>query len=186
MKHLDLDNVKEDYDRPQAGGYVCKIKKVEDVPIGSNAQRPESGDYLKIDYDFAEGPFVDYYAGMCDHFGFWGGTFIRSYKPKALGMFKGFIKALEESNDGFKWNDDEKALAGLKVGLVLGSEEYRGNDGAVKTRLRVARVLPVEKIHEGEFEIPPLKKLEESNTSNAVVDTTKQESFEAVKDDVPF
>ncbi len=185
MRSLDLSNVTEDAQRPSAGGYVLTIAGVEDVPMNSNTNK---GDYLKISYDFAEGTFQNYYYGMYKSLGFWGGILIRSYKPKALGMFKGFIKELEHDNPEFHWNmdgeNDEKSMIGCSFGAVIGEEEYRGNDGSVKTRLRVTKITSIDDIHNGKFKVPELKKIATA-ANTAVVDTTN-DSFEAVNDDAPF
>ena len=77
-------------------------------------------------------------------------------------MFKRFCTAVSRSNgkyvfDGGKVNSDEKTLKGKKVGLILGEEEYEGNDGTIKTRLYVVREFSIDKI--GEQKVPELKKL---------------------------
>ena len=114
---------------------------------------------------------------------FWGGTFFRSYKEKALTMFKGFLTAVKESNPGFIFNNEEKRLEGQLVGLVLGEEEYRKNDGSDGTRLYVAAVRSVDKIRSGDFTVPPKKLLEAggSRSNNGFFPTN-----DVPDDDVPF
>ena len=152
MKNINLNNVQEaqDFERVKPGGYVCGITAVEDVP---------SKEYLRIEYDIAEGNLKNYYRNLYNSKGFWLGNFIRSYKDSALPFFKAFITAVEQSNMGYHWNNDEKTLTRKLIGLVLGEEEYKANDGSVKTRLYVARVTSAEKIRKGDFTVPPLKKL---------------------------
>lgn len=162
----------EDFERLTAGGYVCTIIHVEDEP---NKQ------YLKIQYDIAEGDHKDHWASTNERFGWWGGDFYRSYKDSAAGMFKGFINAVEGSNPGYTWSWNEKSLEGKMIGIVLGEEEYTGNDGSVKTRLKVKTVKTVKDIRDGKFRIPPLKRLEPS-----AEDKTVAETFEAIDTDVPF
>lgn len=162
----------EDFERLTAGGYVCIIMQAEDEP---NKQ------YLKIQYDIAEGDHKDHWANTSERFGWWGGDFYRSYKQSAVGMFKGFTNAVEGSNPGYTWNWDEKSLKGKLVGIVLGEEEYTGNDGSVKTRLKVRSVKTVADIREGKFRVPPLKRLEATAEDKAVAET-----FEAIDTDVPF
>ena len=67
----------EDFERLTAGGYVCTIIHVEDEP---NKQ------YLKIQYDIAEGDHKDHWASTNERFGWWGGDFYRSYKDSAAGI----------------------------------------------------------------------------------------------------
>lgn len=157
MKKIDnFDQIQEQTERLVPGGYIIQIFGVEDDP---------NKEYLKISYDIVEGPFKDYYRGLYKQFNYWGGTLYRSYKETALSMFKGFITAVEKSNKGFVWNWDETALKGLKVGVVLGEEEYvpKGgyHAGEVRTRLTVTKVVEVEKIKNGDYKVPELKKLPE-------------------------
>lgn len=139
----------------KAGGYICKYTKVTDVP---------EKEYLQMEYDIAEGEFTDYYKSLEEKLNFWGGRCYRSYKEKALPMFKRMCSAVTKSNPGFIFDGDENAdettLVGKKVGLVLGEEEYIGNDGSVKTRLYVVREVEISNIIDGKFKVPPLKKLE--------------------------
>ena len=147
MKKInDFENVQAtsgEFSRPTAGGYVCIITSAEDVPMGADGK----GDYLKIEYDIAEGDFEDYYQEQFDRWGgFWSARFIRSYKEKAIGMFKHFINCVESSNVGFVWDWQETNLEGQKVGLVIGEEEYIKNDGSIGKRLYVKDIKTVDEI----------------------------------------
>lgn len=164
MKRIEnFENVQAssgEFVRPSAGGYVAMITNVEDVPLNPNTNK---GDYLKIEYDFAEGEFFAYFSDLNKKLGYWhmNGSFLKSYKETALGMFKHFTNCIEKSNDGYVWNFEEKTLIGKQIGLVLGEEEYIANDGSVKTRLYVADVKTVEQIRNGDFRIPALKKIKQ-------------------------
>lgn len=48
------------------------------------------------------------------------------------------------------------------MGVVLGEEEYQANDGTIKTKLVVSKFTSIDKIREGDFEIPPKKLLNSS------------------------
>lgn len=185
MKKLNLSSVSSDTNRPEAGGYVLVIVNVEDRPMNETTGK---GDYLQIDYDIAEGPFQNYYQSMYNSLGFWGGHFIRSYKPKALGMFKEFIRELKRDNPDFHWDDDaendEKTMIGCKFGAVLGAEEYRGNDGSIKTRLNVAKITTMTNIRNHQYTIPDPKTLSGARPATGVVDTT--DSLEQINADIPF
>lgn len=142
--------------RPTAGGYVMNIASVEDVP---------DREYLLIKLDIAEGDFAGIGRDTKTRTGKDWGYFrlYRSYKDTALGMFKGFLVALEESNPDFQvatWDHDEQKLERLLIGAVLAEEEYENQQGEIKTALRVHSVMPAGKIRGGEFKVPPLKKLE--------------------------
>lgn len=153
MKKQDWDNIQEatEFERPTPGGYIVRVTGVDDV---------EDKEYLMISYDFADGGFKGYYAELFDAKGFWGGRFVRSYKPKALPFFKGFKTCLEASNRGYLFDEDNlAAMRGKLLGVVLGEEEYRKNDGGIGTRLYVNRVCTTKAIQTGDFEVPALKRL---------------------------
>ena len=146
MKHIDMTNVQEagEFERVPAGAYVCVIRNVEDFP---------NKEYLKVTYDIAAGKYAGYYdKTRADHPDWaWTGAYVKSYKTKALPMFKRFCSAVSKSNgnfvfDGNTINADERTLIGKRIGLVFQDEEYYGNDGEKKTRLIVNREFSVDKI----------------------------------------
>ena len=180
MRSINLDNVQEaqEFDKVTPGGYVCGITAVEDKP---------DKEYLRLEYDIAEGDFKNYYRNLYNSKGFWGANFIRSYKDKALPFFKAFITAVEKSNKGYKWDNDESKLKRKLVGLVLAEEEYLSKDGEKKTRLYVAKITNVDNIRKGEFEVPALKKLAGSSESSSPIDNLAGfEDASSNDDDVPF
>ena len=153
-----------EFARPIAGGYICKIVNVIDVPIDEMTGK---GDYLRIEYDIADGDLKGYYKEQFDKWGgTWKASFVRSYKEKALGMFKHFTNCVESCNAGFEWDWNETALIGKVVGLVLGEEEYENSMGSVKTKLVVKEVKTIEEIKAGNFKIPDPKKLEKSSSAS--------------------
>ena len=175
MKHIDWEKVQEaSGGKLPAGGYVCGITAVED-----DAER----EFLKFEFDIAEGEYKNTYRELYETRGFWAGRFNKSYKEKALGYFKKMLKAFEKSNKGFVFTDDEKAFKRRLIGLVIGYEEYIGSDGAVKERIRVADFLPVEYIRAGRHTVPELKRLDggKANTLAAAPETD-----DISDDDLPF
>lgn len=138
------------------GGYVVKILSAIDVP---------EKEYLRLSFDIAEGPnkgfFAEEYKNDTREGKKWpnAGTFVRSYKEKALPMMKGFTTAVEKSNKNYTWNFDESTLKGKLVGLVIGEEEFVNSSGKMRTRTYVNAVRSVDIIREGKFEVPELKKL---------------------------
>lgn len=180
MKNINWNEVEEaqEYEKVATGGYVCGITAVEDVT---------EKEYLKLEFDIAEGPLKNYYRGLYEAKNFWGGKFIKSYKEKAQKFFKGFITAIENSNKGFKFDNDEAKLKRKLVGLVLSEEEYEAKDGTIKTRLYVSDVRSVDKIRSGDFEVKPLKRF--STASGTLTNSTAPgtlSDFEETNDDVPF
>lgn len=154
MKNIDWNNVEEvkDFEKLPAGGYVCGITSIEDKP---------DKEYLYLEFDIAEGEYKNYYRNLYDSKGFWGAHFIKSYKEKARGFFKKMLTAFERSNSGFKFDNDEKKLKRKLIGLVIGYEEYVGNDDKIKQRVIVIDFLPVEDIRAGRFTVPELKRLDD-------------------------
>lgn len=170
-----------DFDSLKPGGYVCTLMEAKDE---------SDKEYLKVSFDVAEGEFADYYRNLYKAMNFWGGVFIRSYKEKALSMFKGFIKAVEESNVGYVWNWDESTLKGKKVGLILQEEEYVPTGGThageLRTRLIVQKVVNVETIKSGNFKVPELKKLDKYTAPTVQTQPTAPQPVNISNDDLPF
>lgn len=151
--------------RLPAGGYICKYTNVEDVSEKS---------YLYMEFDIAEGEYKGYFENLYDRADFWAGKCYRSYKEKALPMFKRMCSAVTKSNKNFIFDGnehaDEQTLIGKKVGILLGEEEYIGNDGTTKIRLYVVREMPVDEIKAGKFKVPVLKKLSEEGSGSVQKD----------------
>lgn len=199
MKTIDLSNVQEfTRFRNPVGGFVCEIKTVEDVP---------DREFLRIGYDIAEAvsadqqEFVGMYTKRKNERGFDYPVTVVSYKENSLPFFKGFITALEESNDGYKWDNDENRFIGLKIGFVIAEEEYEGRDknGAPKVKVRtyVDQRRSVKSIKDGDFIVPEFKKLEQKTVSAEVNPFANNGStpndtmntpvgFDVVEDECPF
>ena len=89
IKNYNSVQASGDFERLPAGGYVIKI---------TAAQDNDDKQYLRIVYDIVEGPEAGRYKNEdAEHD--YRHSFIRSYKEKALGMFKAFIKAVDEANE---------------------------------------------------------------------------------------
>lgn len=179
MREINWNAVEEakEFKKPVAGGYICGITAVQDVA---------DKEYLKIEYDFAEGEFKNYWRELYNSKGFWGGSFIRSYKEKALPFFKGFLTAVQESNAGYVFHNDESTLKRKLIGIVLGEEEYLAKDGTVKTRLYVDSVHSVKAIKNKEFEVPYFKKLAPAGFPQAPQTEFTGLSIEDDDGDLPF
>lgn len=164
----------------QPGGYVIRITGV------TNDAKKE---YLKVVYDIAEGDeagrFSDAWSQDPAHD--YAHSFFRSYKEKAKGLFKGFIKAVEESNGGYTWDWHEERLAGKLLGIVLGEEEYLTNRGEISTRLTVRSVTTADRIRAGEFTVPDIKKYKPKEESAAPVAPDQPQETGFIPDaDIPF
>lgn len=80
-------------------------------------------------------------------------------EENCVRMLKAFITAVENSNQGFKydWNKGVEQLNGKKIGLIFGLEEYNANDGTVKTTTKLTQFRSVDKVDEAK--IPKVKTL---------------------------
>ena len=74
-------------------------------------------------------------------------------------MLKAFITAVENSNQGFKydWNKGVEQLNGKKIGLIFGLEEYQDKDGNTKTSTKLTQFRSIDKVDEAK--IPKVKLL---------------------------
>lgn len=171
MKQLDLNKVDlptEGKGRLPVGGYICRIERVQDVM---------EKEYLRIDFDIFDGDHKGRYADLFEKKAFWGGNFIRSYNDNSLPFFKAFLTAIENSNKGFEWKNNEMDLVGKMIGLVIGYEEYNKKDGTVGERTYVAQVRSVDSIRKGDFKLPELKKLKQKSSP--------MDGFSTDKTDIP-
>lgn len=173
-----------DFERLPAGGYVCRIINVEDH---GNELKP----FLRVVYDIAEGDYARYYSDEWGRDNEWAHESRHYYTTAALGMFKGFLKAVDESNGtnfeaqaetGF----NEHELVGLFVGYVIGSEEYEANDGSVRTRLKVRSAKSIQAIREGRFKHPELKKLDAAKPNQTAQEPQIPAAPAVNEDDIPF
>ena len=181
-----------EYKRMPAGGYVVAVQAVRTKGTNSSGREIDyvtENQYVKLIYDIVEGDFAgkfseDYWA---DESKDWGHQFYLSWKN--LGALKNSIQCLDESNPGFdamaafeadKWG----MFVGKKFGIVLGEEEYLGNDGTVKTRFGFGRIKSVQDIRDGKFKVPPLKRLDGGSST---VGEPKSPGGKSVYDeDLPF
>lgn len=159
MKNVNWNEVQDEIRNPAPGGYAAKITRVEDN---------EDKEYLRIEWEFADGEFKGVNQEVYDAFGFWPLAFICSYKQKALRFFKGFKTAVEESNRNYTFDcGNPSGLVGKYVGVVLAEEEYLNKKNELKTRLYVAEKRSGKAIREGDYKIPELKKLASSTVAVA-------------------
>ena len=150
-----------EFETLEPGGYVCKILKVQ-------AEEKDYGTLLRIAFDIAEGEHEGYYRRrfdqkkQYDETAKWPGMYYQAAKQDDLRYFKGFITSIEASNPGFKWNWDEKKLAGKLFGGIFGEEEYEKQNGEIGTIVKCRFARSVDSIREGKFKIPEIKRLQPS------------------------
>lgn len=149
-----------EYEKLEAGGYVCKI-------VSAKEEKSKSGKrMLVMALDILEGEKKDFFRNRFNENATpdkkWpAGAVYRQMLEgeKAAGFLKGLMTSLEASNEGFKWDWNEKKLADLKCGAIFGEEEYEKMDGSVGTTTKVKYIRTVKAIEEGKFKVPEIKKL---------------------------
>lgn len=172
-----------EYEKLNAGGYICKI-------INAKEEKSKSGKrMLVLALDIAEGDKKDFFRNRFNENSNpdkkWpAGAIYRQMLEgeKAAGFLKGLMTSLESSNEGFKWDWDEKKLANLKCGAIFGEEEYEKMDGSIGTTTKVKFIRTVKAIQDGNFKVPELKKLPEKG--EAFEDFVN--SVTSDNDDLPF
>lgn len=183
--------VYEAAERLPIGGYVLKI-------LGAKVEKYSWGDVLVLRIDVVEG----------DHAGFyqknynaqtenkkWKGTY-RINLPKndgteqdewSIKKLKSAMTAIENSNEGYKWDWNEKSLAGRIVGGLFGNKEWEmnGNRGFY-TDCRA--LCSAERIRSGNFQIPADKLLNNNSSNTSSFDSfgDMPDAFAAAEDDIPF
>lgn len=152
IENWDLIDEAGEFKKLPAGIYLIQFTGVLNVP---------EKEYLETTCDIAQGDYKGYFknlvaSGLKDR-----SRFIRSYKQSALSFFKGFITAIEKSNDNFKWDWDENKIIGKKAVGVFAEEEYIDQEGNIKVRTKLHEVRSIPAFKEGKVKIPELKKVTE-------------------------
>lgn len=171
-----------DFERLPAGGYVVRITEVKDDP---------AKEYLSVVYDIAEGEKRGFYSDQWGQEHPFAHRFVMSYKETALGMFKGRLRAIDESNNtGFEamaaTGLQEQALVGKIVGVVIGYEEYTSDRGDVRTRSYVKAVISADRVRRGDFKVPELKRLDGAAAPAITEHAGEAPAGFSWVDDVPF
>lgn len=158
--NYDDVQVNQDYVRLELGGHKGIIKKVEEYTgLTGNTSLKVEVDTDKTDKQPEY--YQEQYNNNPNMDKKWptGATKYVSLKEEenCVKMLKGFITAVENSNPGFTYNWDKEIdqLNGKKVGLVFGLEEYKDNEGKVKTATKLTQFRSVDKVDN--VQIPRVK-----------------------------
>ena len=200
MPKLDnFDQVQEstagDFTQFDPGVYMCSIQAVRTEWTDSQGKEWTADDkqYVKLILDIAEGENAgrfsdDYWAGDDKD---WGHTLFMSWKDTALGMLKHTFSALDEANKGFDAQaafeaDKWELFIGKKLLVVWRGEEYTGNNGMTKVRVRPDRAVTTDDNPKVTVELQDGSKCawEEYKAKPAEVSTTV--ANDGVYTDVPF
>ena len=151
-----------------AGGYVAKIKsaKIEDYSWGS---------VVVIAFDIAEGDFKGFFKKQFDanpnEDKKWKGTYrltvpdeSSQYFESNRKTFNNFIYALEDSNDGYHYDCDEKKFKNKLIGVLFRNREWEMNSNSGWTT-ECGAVTDIAAIRDGSFK--PLKDKPLNNSTPA-------------------
>ena len=175
------------------GGYIAIIKDAYEI------ENQNGGKRIEICFDIAEGDFKDYYADQyrsnpnADKR--WRGK-VSIFEPRDDGSdddiktkrrFKTAIQAIEDSNNGYAWNWDEKSLKGKKCGVVLQDKEWEFNGNTGWTAVPYS-ICSVEAIRNNTFYMPKPKELQNKSVGYASYKPYKPDFEEVGADesDLPF
>lgn len=169
-----------------AGKYICEIK-------GAKVVKTRNGnEQLALQLDIAEGDYKNYYSDRYsndfERYGTnakWGngGIFRQGYEgEKQLPFFRGLMTCIENSNEGYKWDWNEKGLKGKRIGVLFGREQFRAADGSVKWATKAVAVRSIAGL--ANSEIPKDKLL--GGSIQTTFDTSGFTDLEDDEDDLPF
>ena len=155
------NNVSGGYPALPAGCYVAQI-------LGARVESGQYGDTMLMQVDIIEGEYLGYYRKQYESQQ--GSNFGQKYKGVyrlrvpaddgterdqwAKNAFGGAMWAIEQSNPGYHWDWNEKALKGKNIGLLFRNEEWAMN-GNTGWRTACGALESVEAVRSGKFK--PLK-----------------------------
>ena len=146
-----------EFDHLEPGGYICEIKAAEVLPTKNGGER------LLLSIDIADGDrkgyYADLYRGDTREDKKWRGTY-NIFLPTddgseqdgwAKNRFNNLIGCIEDANDGYHWDWDEKKLRGKKVALVFRKEEYRKSDGTYGWTVKPFKTITIGACRDGKW-----------------------------------
>lgn len=158
------------------GAYVCEIKNVK-----IDGTEPDQQLILRL--DIVEGEHTGYYTARYNHDA--GFAKQNNYHTKFKGDFKvqipnsentkrehpewdikafnNMVYCVEQSNEGYKWNWDEKTLKGKMVGINVRAGTYNGNPYT-----QIGKLETVKDVRDGV--VKPMKPKPDSNPPAPAID----------------
>jgi hypothetical protein len=170
-----------DFKRLTLGGHVCQIKnaKIDTTTTGKEV--------LVIQFDIANGDCANFYTNefqrrfTSNPDAKYMGVYRQLTEGNSLKFFKGLITAIENSNQGYVWNWEEKTLKGKFFGGVFGEEQYLNSKGEAKMSTKCRFIRSVDQVLSG-VEIPKPKMLKGNENYN--VNSLGTEVFP--EEEIPF
>lgn len=159
-----------------AGGYVCRI-------INAELATSKAGNLMLVLFlDIAEGDFQGYFKAATESAKKfnpdkkWDNTgiyrqLVFDKNGRVASFFKGLITCIEKSAEGLRININNFEAAGLRgllCGFIFGVEEYERRDGSIAEKVQAKFPKPVPDIHNGNFKVPDVKRLEKQSPATQV------------------
>lgn len=153
--------VNEDYERIELGGHRGIVLKVQEYTSELSGNTS-----LKVCVDTSnDDKQPNYFKTQYDNNKLserkWSNSAIKYVSLKedenCVKMLKGFITAIENSNNGFvyDWNKEVSQLEGKKIGLVFGIEEYQDSEGKIRIATKLNQFRSIDKVDNAK--IPKVK-----------------------------
>jgi hypothetical protein len=164
------------------GPYIMKILRATEVI--SSTKRPMMVLLLDIHTGPHSGKFKKLFEFLKERNpdAKWPCVYRRCMDGDQVPFFKGDIKSVEESNQGFTFNFDEKTLTGKVVGCMLGEKEI--NDEG-KTILEPRFLCSTKTATEGQLKAPKTKAFEGYTKREPGEEPHGHQSLEP-EEDLPF
>ena len=163
-----FDNAQEstagggEFKRMDPGAYMCRIQAVRTEWSDSRGNRWTSDEkqYVKLILDIDEGEHAgefsrEYWDGEDKD---WGHTLYMSWTPRALGILKHTLKALDEANPGFDSRaafeaDQWMLFIGKKCRVLWNGQERTNDRGYVNVNVRPDRIVTADENPEPKVEL---------------------------------
>lgn len=158
------DNRKQSYEQLPKGAYVCKIMDLEETTSKAGKRM------IKLSFDIAEGEYKDFYANQYRNNSSedkkWSYDAIMymlipddNSEPFVASNWDTFWANVEDSNNGFVFDGDEKKVVGKTFGGVFRIEQTQANNGNIYDHTRLAWTKVAQDIRDGKTGKMPNDKL---------------------------
>lgn len=192
LPKYDKSKRKKSFQQLPKGAYVVKIMAAREDPNKSG-----NGTHLSISFDIAEGEYEDFYMNdynaRTDEDRKWNRDAIYyltvpgdGSQPYVWDNWNTFFADLEDSNNGFVFSGDLKALKGKVIGGKFNIEqsEYNGN---VYDHTRLKWICVADDVRNGKAgRMPADKLITPSAPAPATYNEDEWMKIEAVEEELPF
>lgn len=158
------NNRRQSFDQLPKGAYVCKIMHLEE------ATSKKGNPMIKIYFDIAEGDYKDFYKKQYeadtreDKVWSYDATHYLTIPtegclPFITEQWDTFWANIEDSNNGFVFDGDEKKAEGKTFGGIFRIEQTEANNGNIYDHTRLAWTKIAQDIRDGKLGTMPKDKL---------------------------